>query len=55
MKISFHKHFKDAVKSVLRINSAHNKGGPADRADINIAQISQLFCHKTLVYIHLRA
>ena len=31
--------FKDAVKSVLRIGSAHNKGGPAD---INIAQISHL-------------
>ncbi len=30
---------KDAVKSVLRIGSAHNKGGPAD---INIAQISHL-------------
>ncbi len=28
---------KDAVKSVLRIGSAHNKGG---LADINIAQIS---------------
>ena len=27
--------FKDAVKSVLRIGSAHNKGG---LADINIAQ-----------------
>ena len=42
--------FNDAVKSVLRIGSAHNKGGPAD---INIAQISHLsnfsvinFCHK---------
>ncbi len=30
---------KDAVKSVLRIGSAHNKGGPAD---LNIAQISHL-------------
>ena len=34
-----HDLFKDAVKSVLRIGSAHNKGGPAD---INIAQISHL-------------
>ncbi len=33
------KMFKDAVKSVLRIGSAHNKGGTAD---INIAQISHL-------------
>ncbi len=31
--------FKDAVKSVLRIVSAHYKGGPTD---INIAQISHL-------------
>ncbi len=30
---------KDDVKSVLRIGSAHNKGGPAD---INIAKISHL-------------
>jgi hypothetical protein len=30
---------KDAVKSVLRISSAHNKVGPAD---INIAQILHL-------------
>ncbi len=36
---SFSKFIKDAVKSVLRIGSAHNKGGPAD---INIAQISLL-------------
>ena len=46
---------KDAVKSVLRIGSAHNKGEPAD---INIAQISHLsnFSNiKILVYIHLRA
>ena len=32
-------HFKNAVKSVLGIGSAHNKGRPAD---INIAQISHL-------------
>jgi hypothetical protein len=30
---------KDAVKSVLRIGSAHNKGGPTD---VNIAQILHL-------------
>ena len=44
---------KDAVKSVLRIGSAHNKGGPTD---INIAQIlhlSNLFELKRIVYIHL--
>ncbi len=38
---------KDAVKSVLRIGPAHNKGGPAD---INIAPIFASFEHsdKTL-------
>ena len=43
---------KDAVKSVLRISSAHNKGGPTD---INIAQIlhlSNFFELKRRVYIH---
>ena len=46
---------KDAVKSVLRISSAHNKGGPAD---INIAQIlhlSNFFELNCLLYIHLQA
>jgi hypothetical protein len=46
---------KDAVKSVLRISSAHNRGGPTD---INIAQIlhlSNFFELKRLVYIHLEA
>jgi hypothetical protein len=47
--------FKDHVKSVLRISSAHNKGGPAG---INIAQIlhlSNFFELKhTIVYIHLQ-
>ena len=43
------KAFADDVKSILRIGSAHNKGGPTD---INIAQISHLsnfFWHKILV------
>ena len=47
--------FKDAVKPVLPIGSAHNKGEPTD---INIAQISHLSNFsdiKNLVYIHLRA
>jgi hypothetical protein len=47
--------FKDHVKSVLRISSAHNKGGPTD---INIAQILHLSnffeLKRTLVYIHLQ-
>jgi hypothetical protein len=45
---------KDAVHSVLRISSAHNKGGPPD---INIAQILHLlnfFELKHTVYIHLQ-
>ena len=48
------KPFKDDVHSVLRISSAHNKGGPPD---INIAQILQLsnfFELKRTVYIHLQ-
>jgi hypothetical protein len=43
---------KDAVKSVLRISSAHKKGEPAD---INIAQIlhlSNFFELKRLVYLY---
>jgi hypothetical protein len=46
--------FKDDVHSVLRISSAHNKGGPPD---INIAQIlhlSNFFELKRTVYIHLQ-
>jgi hypothetical protein len=46
---------KDDVHSVLRISSAHNKGGPPD---INIAQIlhlSNFFELKRTVYIHLQA
>ena len=47
---------KDDVYSVLRISSAHNKGGPPD---INIAQILHLsadfFEVKRRVYIHLQA
>ena len=45
---------KDDVHSVLRISSAHNKGGPPD---INIAQIlhlSKFFELKRIVYIHLQ-
>ena len=45
---------KDDVHPVLRISSAHNKGGPPD---INIAQIlhlSNFFELKRTVYIHLR-
>jgi hypothetical protein len=47
--------FKDDVHSVLRISSAHNKGGPPD---INIAQILHLSnffeLKRTVVYIHLQ-
>ena len=47
--------FKDDVHSVLRISSAHNKGGPPD---INIAQIlhlSNFFELKRRAYIQLQA
>jgi hypothetical protein len=47
--------FKDDVHPVLRISSAHNKGGPPD---INIAQIlhlSNFFELERTVYIHLQA
>ena len=46
---------KDAVKCILRIGSAHNKGG-GEALDINIAQISHLskfLWIETLLYIHL--
>jgi hypothetical protein len=46
--------FKDDVHSVLRISSAHNKGG---HPDINIAQIlhlSNFFELKRIVYIPLQ-
>ena len=50
-----YKNVKDHVKSVLRISSGHNKGGPAD---INIGQILHLSnffeLKRTLVYIHLQ-
>ena len=48
------KSIKDDVHSVLRISSAHNKGGPPD---INIAQIlhlSNFFELKRTVYINLQ-
>ena len=49
-------HFiKDHVKSVLRISSAHNKGGPTDTNIAQILHLSNFFELKhTLVYIHLQ-
>ena len=38
-EVHFAQNMMKMIKSVLRIGSAHNKGGPAD---INIAQISHL-------------
>jgi hypothetical protein len=46
---------KDAVKFVLRISSAHNKGGPADINIALILHLSNLFKLKRRVYIHLQA
>jgi hypothetical protein len=38
---------KDHVKSVLRINSAHNKGGPADISIAQILHLSNIFWIET--------
>jgi hypothetical protein len=49
-----HANIKDDVHPVLRISSAHNKGGPPD---INMAQIlhlSNFFELKRTFYIHLQ-
>jgi hypothetical protein len=46
---------KDHVKSVLRISSAHNKGGPTDINIAHILHLSNFFeLKRTLVYIHLQ-
>jgi hypothetical protein len=54
-------HIKDHVKSVLRISSAHNKGGPTDinkykhKNTAQILHLSNFFeLKRTLVYIHLQ-
>ena len=47
--------FKVEVKSVLRIGSAHNKGGPSDLNIVEIPHFSDFFWIETLVYIHLPA
>ena len=39
--------FKDAVKSVLRNDSAHNKAGPADKNPAQISRLSNFFLIKT--------
>ena len=46
---------KDHVKSVLRISSTHNKGGPTDIDIAHILHLSNFFeLKRTLVYIHLQ-
>ena len=50
----FKEYIKDAVNSVLRISSAHNRGGPADINIVEILHVSNFL--KRLVYtIHLQA
>jgi hypothetical protein len=48
-------YIKDAVKSVLRICSAHNKEGPQIAVIAQILHLSNCFELKRLVYIHLQA
>ena len=59
MHFHFQIRVKDDEKSGLRIGSAHNGGGPADIINSykqcpNFSSF-EFFCHKTLVYIYLRA
>ena len=45
--------FKEGLQSVLRIGSAHNKGGPPSINIVQISYFSNSFWIETLVYIHL--
>jgi hypothetical protein len=51
----FARTLKDAVLSVLRISSAHNKGGPPDIKIAQILHLSNFFELKDRFYIHLQA
>ena len=51
--ISIQKLVKEGLQSVLRIGSAHNKGGPPDINIVQISHFSNSFWIETLVYIHL--
>ena len=44
---------KEGLQSVLRIGSAHNKGGPPNINIVQISHFSNSFWIETLVYIHL--
>ena len=44
---------KEGLQSVLRIGSAHNKGGPPNINVVQISHFSNPFLIETLVYIHL--
>ena len=44
---------KEGLQSVLRIGSAHNKGGPPNINIVQISHFSNPFLIETLVYIHL--
>ena len=47
--------FKEGLQSVLRIGSAHNKGGPPNINIVPISHFSNSFLIETLVYIHVYA
>ena len=44
---------KEVLQSVVRIGSAHNKGGPPNINIVQISHFSNPFLIETLVYIHL--
>ena len=51
--VIFRFNFKEGLQSVLRIGSAHNKGGPPNINIVQISHFSNPFLIETLVYIHL--
>ena len=46
---------KEGLQSVLRIGSAHNKGGLPNINIVQISHFSNFFWIETLAYIHLQA
>ena len=44
---------KEGLQSVLRIGSAHNKGGPPNINIVQISHFSNPFLIETLVYMNL--
>ena len=46
---------EEGLQSILRISSAHNKGGLPNINIVQILHFSYTFWIETLVYIHLQA